>query len=189
MRKVRPLPPGKNSNTPDKARIAQMLRVDHAGEMAAVEIYKAQKAVFARVNTNSDIFEQLDHQEKDEIIHKATFDKMLVERGIRPTLMAPIWKPAAWALGTITALMGEKAAHACTAAVEEVIEQHYLSQEAELGDNEAELLATITKFREEEVAHKEDALLHGAKEAPFHPILDAFIKTGCRTAIAISEKI
>lgn len=190
MRKPRPIAPGNCVSSQDsKARLAQMLRVDHAGEMAAVEIYKAQKAVFAKTANNGNIYAQLDAQEKDEIIHKAEFDKILVERGIRPTIMAPIWKPAAWALGTVTALMGEKAAHACTEAVEAVIEDHYLSQEAELGIEEVELRATIAKFREEETKHKDDAIAFGAKDAIGYPILSAFIKAGCRAAIAISQRV
>ena len=190
MRKPRPMAPGNSAGAQiDKARLAQMLRVDHAGEMAAVEIYKAQKAVFARTANTGDIYGQLDAQEKDEIIHKVEFDKILNERGIRPTIMAPIWKPAAWALGTITALMGEKAAHACTEAVEAVIEEHYLSQEMELCATEADLRATIQKFREEETKHKEDAIAFGAKEAVGYPILSAFIKAGCRAAIGISQRI
>jgi len=190
MRKLRPLAPG-NSNDAhvDSARLAQMLRVDHAGEMAAVEIYRAQKAVFAMAASNTNIFEKLSEQEKDEIAHKAAFDNILLERGIRPTIMAPIWKPAAWALGTVTALMGEAAAHACTEAVEEVIEEHYLAQENELGLTEGELRATIQKFREEETAHKNDAIASGAENAFAYPILSAFIKAGCRAAIAISQRV
>lgn len=178
----------KEGNQAD-ARIAQMLRVDHAGEMAAVEIYRAQRKVFARARTNSDIEAQLAHQEQDEIKHKAEFDALLVKHNVRPTLMEPIWKPAAQILGYATALMGEKAAHACTVAVEEVIEEHYRAQEEELGDTNPELKATIVKFREEETAHKNDALQSGAEETFGYPILSAFIKAGCRAAIAISQKV
>lgn len=191
MRKSRPIPPGNfnNAKTIDNARIGEMLRVDHAGEMAAVEIYRAQREVFERVKTNSDIKEKLASQEADEIIHKAKFDALLQANNIRPTLMAPIWKPAARVLGIATALMGEKAAHACTMAVEEVIEEHYQAQENELGNSNPELKSIITKFREEETAHKQDAIDSGAQDAFGFPLLSAIIKAGCRTAIAISQKI
>ena len=189
-RRIRPkIPVEIKPNGQANGRIAQMLRVDQAGEMAAVEIYRAQRKVFARAKTNSDIEAQLAHQEQDEIKHKTEFDALLVKHNVRPTLMEPIWKPAAQILGYATALMGEKAAHACTVAVEEVIEEHYLSQEEELGGKYPELKATIVKFREEETAHKNDALQSGAEETFAYPLLSAFIKAGCRAAIAISQKI
>lgn len=188
--KPRPIAPFEldKANLPS-TQLARILRVDHAGEMAAVEIYRAQRKVFARAKTNSDIEAQLAHQEADEIEHKAEFDRLLVKHNVRPTIMEPIWKPAAQFLGYATALMGEKAAHACTVAVEEVIEGHYLSQEKELGDTNPELKKTIVKFREEETAHKNDALDSGAEQTPGYPILSAVIKAGCRAAIAISQRI
>ena len=188
MRKKRPLAPG-FSNNEGENRISQMLRVDHAGEMAAVEIYKAQLKVFSNAKNSGDIEQTLAHQEQDEIIHKATFDEILTKRAIRPTLLEPLWKPASQFLGYATALMGENAAHACTAAVEEVIEGHYQDQEEEIGDKDNSLKEIITKFKEEEVAHKNDALQKGAQNAFAYPILSIIIKTGCKTAIALSQKI
>lgn len=191
MRKARPRKPGTiiNNDNYAKNRLGQMLRVDHAGEMAAVEIYKAQLKVFSNASTSSNIEEQLKHQESDEIVHKSTFDEILIERDVRPTLLEPIWKPAAQFLGYATALISEKATHACTAAVEEVIQKHYEAQEEEIGDNEKEIKDIITKFKDEEVAHKNDAIANGAKEGLGHPILEFIIKSGCKTAIKLSEKI
>jgi 3-demethoxyubiquinol 3-hydroxylase len=172
-----------------KDRIAQMIRVDHAGEYAATRIYEGQRAIFSRLPGAKKITAQLAHQEADELVHKAAFDKLIQERGVRPTFLAPVWGVAAFGLGVATALMGEKAAHACTAAVEEVIEGHYRDQIEELGDNEPALKAMITTFRDEEIAHKDQAIAEGAKEAFGHPVLEAVIKAGCRAAIAISEKV
>ncbi len=185
-RAPRPALPGRAGK---KERIAEMIRVDHAGEFAATRIYEGQRAIFSRLPGAKKIIGQLAHQEADERVHKAAFDTLIQERGVRPTLLAPIWGVAAFGLGVATALMGEKAAHACTAAVEEVIEGHYRDQIEELGDSEPELKAMITKFRDEEIAHKDQAIAEGAKEAFGHPILEAIIKTGCRAAIAISQKV
>ena len=93
------------------------------------------------------------------------------------------------ALGAGTALMGEKAAHACTEAVESVIEEHYADQIAELKDRDPELAAELTKFREEELAHHDHAVDHGAREAPGYGLLSAVIKAGCRVAIKVSERV
>ncbi len=127
--------------------------------------------------------------EAGEEEHLATFDKMIADRNVRPTLMAPVWRVAAYGLGAATALIGEKAAHACTAAVEEVIEQHYARQSEALGDHEPALKRTIDKFRADEIGHRDTAIDHGAREAPAYPVLSAVIKFGCRAAIRISEKI
>jgi 3-demethoxyubiquinol 3-hydroxylase len=186
VRAQRPALPGTSGM---KARIAEMIRVDHAGEYAATRIYEGQRAIFSRLPGAKKITAQLAHQEADELVHKAAFDKLIQERGVRPTLLAPIWGVAAFGLGVATALMGEKAAHACTAAVEEVIEDHYREQIEELGDHEADLKAMITTFRDEEIAHKDQAISEGAKDAFAHPVLEAVIKAGCRAAIAISQKI
>ena len=185
-RAPRPALPGLHGMS---ARIAEMIRVDHAGEYGATRIYEGQRAIFSRLPGAKKITAQLAHQEADEQIHKAAFDKLIRERGIRPTLLGPIWGAAGFGLGVVTALMGEKAAHACTAAVEEVIEDHYREQIEELGDHEPDLKAMITTFRAEEIAHKEQAIAEGAKDAFGHPVLEALIKTGCRAAIALCQKI
>lgn len=170
-------------------RIAEMIRVDHAGEYGATRIYEGQRAVFSRLASGKKISAQLAEQEADEQVHKAAFDKLIRERGVRPTLLGPIWGAAGFGLGVVTALMGEKAAHACTAAVEEVIEDHYREQIEELSDSEPKLKAMIATFREEEIAHKDQAIALGAKDAVGYPILEAVIKAGCRTAIAVCQKI
>jgi ubiquinone biosynthesis monooxygenase Coq7 len=85
--------------------------------------------------------------------------------------------------------MGEKAAHACTEAVESVIEKHYAAQVAELADREPALAAELAKFREEELAHRDLAVEEGARDAPGYGLLSAVIRAGCRTAIRISEKV
>ena len=186
MRPQRPALPG---TTGTKDRIAEMIRVDHAGEYGATRIYEGQRAIFSKLPGAKKISAQLLEQEADELVHKAAFDKLIKERGIRPTLLGPIWGAAGFGLGVVTALMGEKVAHACTAAVEEVIEEHYREQIQELGDEEAELKTMISTFRDEEIAHRDQAIAAGAKEAFAYPVLESIIKTGCRAAIAVCQKI
>lgn len=171
------------------ARLAEILRVDHAGEMAAVQIYRGQRAVLGASKGHERITGQLAEMEGHEAVHLARFDALLTDHGVRPTAMTPVWRLAAFALGAGTALMGEKAAHACTEAVEDVIEQHYAGQVAELTDREPELAAELSKFRDEELAHRDHAVAEGAREAVGYPILAAVIRAGCKAAIKISEKL
>ena len=170
-------------------RLAEVLRVDHAGELGAVHIYRGQRAVFGEAKGREAIADQLAEMQSHEAEHLARFDILLTVRGVRPTLMAPLWRLAGFALGAGTALMGEKAAHACTEAVETVIEQHYAGQIAELEAREPELAAELSRFRDEELAHKDIAVEAGAREAPGYPLLAAAIRAGCRLAIRISEKV
>ena len=182
-----PLPrPGAGA---DKARMDEILRVDHAGEYAAVLIYRAQKAVFEGRKAHGDMVRDLSEMQDQEAVHLDRFNRLLNERRVRPTVMTPLWRLAASALGAGTALMGEKAAHACTEAVESVIEQHYASQIAELEGRDPELAAELSKFRDEELAHRDHAVEEGAREAPGYPILSAVIRAGCKAAIKISERI
>ena len=185
----RPSRPGGKPSTIAPGRIKEMLRVDHAGEYAAVAIYKAQQRVFARSPKKHKIAEQLQHMQDEEQNHLDAFDQLLLENDTRPTALMPFWNFASKSLGIATALMGEKAAHACTEAVETVIEEHYAEQIEETKHSHPELSATFTKFREDELAHRDLAVEEGAKDAVGYPFLSALIKTGCRAAIKISEKI
>ncbi len=109
-----------------------------------------------------------------------TFDALINERKVRPTALEPVWRVAGFALGAATALLGEKAAMACTAAVEEVIDRHYAAQVARLGDSDPALKATVEDFRAEEIAHRDAALAHGAEDAAGYRVMSEAIKAGCR---------
>jgi ubiquinone biosynthesis monooxygenase Coq7 len=184
----KPLPPRPGAGATSQ-RLAEILRVDHAGELGAVHIYRGQLAVLRAAKGRERITGQLAEMEADEIEHLSRFDKLLNDHKVRPTAMTPLWRVAGFALGAGTALLGEKAAHACTEAVEDVIERHYAGQIAELEGREPELAAELTKFRDEEIAHRDHALEEGAREAPGYPLLATVIRAGCRAAIKISEKI
>jgi ubiquinone biosynthesis monooxygenase Coq7 len=171
------------------ARMAEILRVDHAGELGAVHIYRGQRAVLGRAPGRERIAGQLAEMEAQEAEHLARFDRLLTERRVRPTALAPVWRLAGFALGAGTALLGEKAAHACTEAVETVIEGHYAGQIAELADRDADLAAELARFRDEELAHRDLAIEEGARETPGHGLLAAVIGAGCRAAIKLSEKL
>lgn len=166
-----------------------MLRVDHAGEYGAVQIYRGQRAVFEALPHLHATAATLRAMEDGEASHLAAFDRLLAERQVRPTLLSPLWNAAGLALGAATALLGEKAAMAATEAVEDVIEKHYALQAQELREIEPELAATVSAFREDELGHKKTAEEGGAREAVAYPVLSAFIRAGCRLAIRLSEKI
>jgi 3-demethoxyubiquinol 3-hydroxylase len=180
VRRPRPAAPGTATDT--KA----MIRVDHAGEYGAVRIYAGQMAMFGA--RNSKTADAIRHMAKQEDEHLAKFETLIAERGVRPTVLQPVWHAAGFALGAATALMGERTAMACTEAVEEVIDDHYAGQIAALGAADPELTATIAKFRTDEIAHRDTALAHGSEKALGHTLLTAAIKQGCKLAIALSTR-
>lgn len=166
-------------------RVERIIRVDHAGEYGAKRIYQGQLAVLGR-GEKGDI---LRHMQAQEQVHLDTFARLIAERRVRPTALLPFWHVAGYALGAVTAAMGERAAMACTVAVEEAIDEHYAAQAAALGEDEAPLRDTIEKFRAEELEHRDIGLAHEAEQAPAYRAMSALIKLGCRAAIAISERI
>lgn len=173
---------------PDRSeQMARLLRVDHAGEYGARRIYEGQLAVLGHTEKGP----LLRHMHEQEVEHLRAFDKMLPERRVRPTLLQPVWHIAGFALGAATALMGERAAMACTVAVEEVIDEHYAEQAEQLADvpEEKELRDTIERFREEELEHRDIGLAHEAEQAPAYELLSGFIKAGSRAAIWLSKRV
>ena len=170
----------------DRADVDQMIRVDQAGEYGATRIYAGQLAVLGEDHPASRIIARMALQEKRHLDH---FDQLMSDRGIRPTVLQPLWNVAGHALGAVTALMSPNAAMACTAAVETEIDKHYSDQLRQLGEDDPDLSATITEFQLEELEHRDTAIASGAESSFGYPLLSAFIRAGCRAAIALSKRI
>ena len=166
-------------------RVARMLRVDHAGEYGAVRIYDGQLAVMRHGRARDEIRRMAEQEAR----HLATFNELVRTRQVRPTLLQPLWHMAGYALGVATALLGEQAAMACTVAVEEVIDEHYRGQAERLGDADPALKQTILAFRDEELAHRQRAIDHGAMETLGYDLISGAVKAGSRLAIWLSTRI
>jgi ubiquinone biosynthesis monooxygenase Coq7 len=180
-RKLPPLP-----GDPDRATaIEQMIRVNQAGEYGARRIYQGQLAVLGRSEAAPVLRDMLAQEEK----HLARFNALVAARGVRPTLLEPVWHLAGFALGAATAALGREAAMACTVAVEDVIGEHYAEQLDDLGDDDPDLRATIADFRRDELHHRDIALQEGAERAPGYQALSAAVKAGTRLAIWLSKRI
>lgn len=170
-----------------KPDVDAMIRVDQAGEYGAKRIYAGQLAVMGNRAPGS---AAIGHMAEQEQRHLDAFDRMMAERAVRPTALQPVWHVAGYALGAATALMGPKAAMACTVAIESEIDRHYQEQlDALESCDEPELASTIAEFREEELEHKATAEAAGAHEALGYPLLSAAIRFGCRAAIGLSKRI
>ena len=169
-----------------RADTNSMLRVDQAGEYGATRIYAGQLAVLRRNSPEAKLIARMAAQEDK---HLDRFNWLMAERRVRPTALQPLWNVAGFALGAATALMSEKAALACTDAIETEIDRHYGEQLNQLGEDDPELAADIAEFRVDELEHRDTAREAGAAQALGYPLLTAAIRAGCRVAIALSKRI
>ena len=165
--------------------IPGMLRVDHAGEYGATRIYHGQLDVLGRGRSVAAIRRMAETEQR----HLARFETLLRERRVRPTLLQPLWSVAGYTVGAATALLGERAAMACTVAVEEVIDEHYRSQAEKLAGEDPVLRETILSFRDDEIAHRDVAIAHGAEEAAGYELITSLLKVGSRIAIWLSTRL
>ncbi|WP_114393368.1 demethoxyubiquinone hydroxylase family protein [Oleisolibacter albus] len=178
--------PARLPGDPDRrTALHRVIRVDQAGEYGAARIYAGQIAVLGKGRHGA----VLRHMAAQERVHLDEFDRQIRRRHVRPTLLQPVWHVAGFALGAVTALLGERAAMACTVAVEEVIDGHYAHQAESLGDDEPALKATIARFRAEESEHRDIGLANGAELATGYPLLSALVKAGSRAAIWLSQRV
>lgn len=166
-------------------QVASMIRVNHAGEYGAQRIYAGQLAILGKGRCGP----MLRHMADQEQEHLDEFSRIMRLRRVRPTLLMPLWHVGGFAMGAATALLGEKAAMACTVAVEAVIDEHYAQQEQQLDEREQSLKVVIEKFRADEKEHHDAALAEGAEQAPFYQALTAMIRAQTKFAIWLSTRI
>jgi|TARA_B110000438_G_scaffold293372_1_gene333130 ubiquinone biosynthesis monooxygenase Coq7 len=174
----------KNNKT-NRRILEEIIRVDHAGEYGATRIYEGQIAIFGK---NTKIGKTIQHMADQEQEHIDKFKELIIKERVRPTALLPLWNIAGYALGAGTAIMGEKAAMACTVAVEKVIGDHYEEQTKLLKDDQKKLKITIKKFAADELEHHDIGIAHDAESTPGYKFLTKIIEVGCKTAIAVSKK-
>ena len=185
-KKIRHKKSRSSKNKTDRSILEEVIRVDHAGEYSATRIYDGQISVFGKNSKIGRTIQQMADQEQE---HIQKFEQLIVKNRVRPTALLPVWNIAGYALGVSTAMLGEKAAMACTVAVETVIGNHYGEQLSLLKDDQKELKKTITKFKADELEHHDIGIEHDAEKTPGYKILSKVIEIGCKTAIRISKKI
>ena len=204
-----------------------ILRVDHAGEYGAQCIYEGQLAALrlraaltapssplsllsaATASTAASHYERsigvISEMRDQEAEHLTALSGLVPRHRCRPTALLPLWHVAGYALGYGTALLGTRAAMACTVAVEEVITEHYNDQLRTLAADDwrqpgeqwdearmaevRELRALIRKNRDDEEHHRDVGIEHEAQQTPFYAVLTSVIRTGCQAAIAVAKKV
>ena len=173
----------------NKKKVEEFIRVDHAGERGAIKIYEGQLLALNTFIKDDNLKKTIEEMKEHEKEHCDYFENEIKKRNINPTKLLPLWDLMGVGLGFGSTILGKKAAMLCTASVEEVIDEHYLNQIKQLGNDEKNLKKKIVKFREDELKHKDIAYEKGATKKGVYSILDKVIKTGSKIAINISEKI
>ncbi|GAA5842857.1 hypothetical protein JCM3766R1_005685 [Sporobolomyces carnicolor] len=193
------LDPRATTETPQLDRrqrdiLEKIIRVDQAGELGANYIYRGQRAVLG-LGTDRKTTDLVQAMWDGEKKHIAAFDKLITQHEVRPTALYPLWKAMAFGLGAGTAVLGKRAAMACTEAVETVIGEHYNEQldllEQDFPDHPSLplLKKVLTEFRDDELEHLDTAVENEAQQAPAYALLSAVIAGGCRWAIAATSKV
>ena len=170
-------------------KVEEFIRVDHAGERGAIKIYEGQLLALNTFIKNEELKKTIEEMKEHEKEHFEYFENEIKKRNIKPTRLLPLWDLLGVGLGFGTTILGKKAAMLCTASVEEVIQEHYADQIRQLEVDEKKLKDKITKFRDDELNHKDIAYEEGATKKGPYSILDKVIKTSSKIAIRISEKI
>lgn len=203
-------PTHKSLSQAQRAYLERVIRVDQAGELGANLIYMGQ---YAALSHHKDLKPVLKHMWDQEIVHHDTFNEMQTEHRVRPSLLTPIWKFGAFGMGFATGLLNKEAAMACTEAVETVIGAHYnqqlrvlsnnfqdietLNNEEHTNDKTSEVGSielnhikdTIKLFRDQELEHLDTAIEHDSKNAKPYWLLTEGIKTVCKTAVYVAERV
>lgn len=181
------------SKPASKRYLEELLRVNHSGEYGAKRIYEGQLAF---TDKKSEDYKIIQHMKQQEIEHLEYFEQQLQKKGVRPSLLLPLWHVGGFALGAVTAILGNKSAYACTEAVENVIDNHYKEQLETISTDEYkevleldDLKEKISKFRDDEIEHKNEAVERLAQRAPFYPLINAAISNISKISIAIAKKI
>ena len=173
----------------NKTKIEEFIRVDHAGERGAIKIYEGQLLALNTIVKDENLKKIIEKMKIHEKEHCAFFENEIKRRNIKPTKFLPLWDLLGVTIGFSSTMLGKKAAMLCTASVEEVIDEHYQNQINQLNSDEKKLKEKITKFRQDELHHKDIAYEKGATKKGLYGILDKVIKTGSKIAINISEKV
>jgi len=166
--------------------IERILRVDHAGEYGAINIYTAQLFV-ARV-FYKDLVPQLEEMLSHEKVHFNTFNKILVARSIRRCYAIKFWAVGGFFLGLFTALMGRNAIWVCTNSIESTVLHHLEWQLAFLSTNDLEVHQAVLSIKADEEAHQEFGQTNGKNSLVYKPIF-YIVRRATEFAIWLSAKL
>ncbi|AHX11279.1 ubiquinone biosynthesis COQ7 family protein [Neorickettsia helminthoeca str. Oregon] len=169
--------------------IDRILRVNHAGECAAVQVYRGQ---LRGLGDDLEKKKLVSEMMKSEQAHLQFFRSEIINLKTRPSLLLATWKSLAFGLGYLSARAGVPTAMACTVAIEEVIDEHYQKQIRlleKISLSDTRLLKKIVQFRQDELDHRNIAMENEARKAPCYVAITGITKFCCRVGIFVAKRI
>ena len=145
-----------------KAHAAGLMRVNHAGEVAAQALYQGH----ATVARDKDIEAQMKHAADEEFAHLAWCEQRIKELGYEPSRLSPLWYAGAFAIGAASGVLGDKWSLGFIAETEKQVCSHLDSHLEHLPVEDVKSRAIVEQMRDEEEEHGEKAIDAGAAELP-----------------------
>ncbi len=147
---------------PDRAHAAGLMRVNHAGEVAAQGLYQGHAAV-AR---NARVEAQMQAAAREEYDHLAWCEQRLEELGSAPSRLSPLWYAGSFAIGAASGILGDRWSLGFIAETERQVCDHLERHLERLPEDDRRSRAIVERMRDEEAVHGADAVDAGAAELP-----------------------
>jgi len=151
-----------NLNEFDRNNSANLMRVNHSGEVAAQGLYRGQ-ALTARLEGTR---EKMDHAALEELDHLSWCNKRLEELNDRPSLLNPIWYGLSFGMGAIAGAAGDKWSLGFVHETEEQVVNHLEEHLEKLSTEDKKTIAILEQMRIDEAQHSQEALESGAENLP-----------------------
>ena len=146
----------------EKSHAAGLMRVNHAGEIAAQGLYQGHAAV-AR---DPEIEGQMQRAADEELDHLAWCEERLTELGAAPSRLSPVWYGGAFVMGAASGILGDRWGLGFIEETERQVVQHLTGHLDRLPPDDAKSRAIVHQMRDEEALHGANARDAGAAELP-----------------------
>jgi ubiquinone biosynthesis monooxygenase Coq7 len=146
----------------EKSHAAGLMRVNHAGEVAAQGLYQGHAAA----SRDPSIAQQMNRAAEEEMDHLGWCEQRLDELGSRPSILGPVWYAGAFVLGAASGILGDRWSLGVVEETERQVSEHLTSHLGRLPESDARSRAIVLQMRDEEEAHGENARAAGAAELP-----------------------
>jgi len=146
----------------EKSHAAGLMRVNHAGEIAAQGLYQGHAAVARNPSIEAQMMQAAD----EELDHLAWCEDRLAELGSEPSFLRPLWYSGAFAIGAASGVLGDKWSLGFIEETERQVAEHLTGHLDKLPENDAKSRAIVSQMRDEEETHGANASEAGAAPLP-----------------------
>jgi 3-demethoxyubiquinol 3-hydroxylase len=146
----------------DRRRSARLMRVNHAGEVAAQALYRGQ-ALTAR---NAEAATVMSQAAAEEIDHLAWCEQRIAELGGRVSVLNPLWYAGSFLIGSLAGALGDRTSLGFLSETERQVESHLQDHLDRLPATDGRSRAIVEQMQHDEIAHGAKAETLGAAALP-----------------------